>query len=91
MLGATSPIPNREEGGQTALEADGSQDARASEVEGEPQDHKGVTQVKGIVKEKLPDLEVSSCRFVPSHNVHPIPPAPVDTIVPFSEFNLSPY
>ena len=38
------------------LEADGGRDAQASEVEEEPQDHKGVMQVKGIVQEKLQDL-----------------------------------
>lgn len=56
VLGAMAPIPNREEDGQTALEADGRQDAQASEVEEERQDHEDLGKVKAPSEEKPQDL-----------------------------------
>ena len=51
-----TPIPDREEGGQTALEADGGHDAQTSEVEEPPQDHKEGMKTKAMVEERLQDL-----------------------------------
>ena len=51
-----TPIPDREEDGQTALEADGGHDAQASEVEEPPQDHKEGMKTKAVVEERLQDL-----------------------------------
>lgn len=51
-----TPIPDGEEGGQTALEADGGHDAQTSEVEEPPQDREEGVKTKATVEERLQDL-----------------------------------
>lgn len=60
VLGAMTPIPNWEEGRQTALEADDHHHSQASEVE-EPQDHEDLRKVKAILRENLQDSANREC------------------------------